>query len=1016
MNRQGSNTNRVPTGSMAALALVGMIAVGGLAPSSNGQVIRLNNGQSSSDKKSDHANRCLAAIDLAIMAARGGAIDVSTEAMRRACRQGPPVASINLGGILGSPQQNTVVRASPSSSNNPTDNAQQRLSKRLQELQEVWKEAEIDPATAYEVWKTIVFPPDRPNEGFSYSTLPPPSTSMSYGSVSIDVEKPPRGKSGAESLVYWARKADQLDDLNTTLDARRRLPGAADTVLLIDSVLASDDATSEEAAEEVCERMASQATSLVNSPNAELLIGSAWELVGKLGDDSPAARRLTDAVLREVRGKPRWGANEWFKYLVASNLKQSIESGEVERFEAAADLSMSYYDEIRAGNESYVTSREANLYSLAARRAFEKGHAKLGTACVRRLATFPTDNQYGGIDLRQLVDPGHEMMQGLLSLPHEERRGALGELSWTIPALGVHDCSHLVPTDEIPELFLESANGTDALPSHGVAGDHRICLTLIEWTLREQLAAGKEKEILEHIAELEDQKSDDADLARLMLLLAKDEPLQAGLLTEVQDGGDVRLRIPAMDADRAHHFDTEILQHALADPDLHEQAQKLVNERLKVAQDRLQGDEVAWLRRLKMQFDENRGSRTNTSLAHWVVSNDLHIGDLRDGRYPRSTWVEIEPGHWGHQTGPNLSYLLLRYPLEGDFAVTFRMKDAGWEEGAASLGGMVVEFLRHEGRLLFRGLSERGEEELKTDTMKADTMNQYRLDCQSGRMSLVVGDNAFETELGDYHASFPFLSMVCYSFRATSFDEVQITGDYQIPREVQLVSPLLVGWTAKFYRGLLPEVELSEGRSIVAKEVEHPRAQWRYEDGEICSVNFVEGGDMQGQDADSEPYKEKRREAVLQYMRPLCDGEKITLEFYYEPGKFHLTPTVGRIGMLLDAEEVALHWLTCNNVAWTGVAQDNRVIDPAAEQLAPPELQEGAWNEMQIELDGDTITLSINGKPVYRRTWEQGLDRRFGLFHDPTSYHVRVRNVKLSGNWPEKLPKDFFEQAKSDNL
>ena len=989
---------------LALFVLLGMLAMGGLAPSASGQQALLGASPSASDYKSDHANRCLAAIDLAIMSAENGAVDVSIEAMRRACRQGPPVASIQLGDILGSAQQSSSLRSSSSRTNESSDSTQQRISQRLQDLQGVWKKVEIDPEKAYGAWKEVVFPPDRPNEGFAYSTLGPASNSMSYSNFWTETKVPERAKSGAESLVEWARKADQLDDLNSLLDARRQLPGAADTVLLIDILLATSDDIANEEAEALCERMTSRMATIVNSSHAELLLGFAWELVEKLGDDSPAARDLIDALLQEISSKSHWGANAWFRYIVASNLQKAIESGEVERFDQAVQLAMTYYDDIRRGNESYVSSRESTLYSMAAQRAFEKGNTQLGASCVQRLVMYPSNSRYGGLDMWQLADPGHSIMQGLMGLTPQQRLDSIGELAWNLPALGVHDSSHLTPTDHIPALFLDAANGPRNPPTQGITGADRVCLTLIEWTMREQLAAGNEEQILKRIAELDAQQSDDADLARVMLLLAKDEPLPAELLTRTRDNGKVELRVPAMDPSRVKHFDTEIMRQALMNADLNELATKVVEQRIAVTKDRMQGDEIAWLRGLQMLYAENQNARTDASLAHWVVSCDYHTGDMRDGRYPRSTWVEREPGRWGHQTGPNLSYLLLRYPLEGDYSLSFRHKDSGWEEGGASLGGMVSEFLGHEGRFVFRGISERGERDQKTDVITEGDWNQYRIDCKAGKIQLTVGDDELQTELGDFQQTFPFLGMQSYSFRSTTFDQVEITGDYQIPRQVELIGPLLIGWSAKFYQGSLPEVEMTEERSLVAKEVEQPRWQWGFHEGEIRSINLAE---LEGM----EDYEEQRREAVLQYLRPLYSGEQISLEFYYEPGKFQLTPTLGRIGMLLESDQVALHWLTGNNTPWTGVEVDNRVLDPAAEQLTPPTLKPGEWNEMQIALDGDTVTLTLNGTPIYRRTWEQGTDRRFGLFHDPTSYHVRVRNVKLSGDWPEELPSDLFEQT-----
>jgi hypothetical protein len=141
----------------------------------------------------------------------------------------------------------------------------------------------------------------------------------------------------------------------------------------------------------------------------------------------------------------------------------------------------------------------------------------------------------------------------------------------------------------------------------------------------------------------------------------------------------------------------------------------------------------------------------------------------------------------------------------------------------------------------------------------------------------------------------------------------------------------------------------------------------------------------------------------------LCDGEEISLEFYHEPGKFSLSPSLGRIAMLLSDTNVGLHWITADPEGdWTGIDDSNRVVDEQAEQLRPIKLRDNDWNQIVVRLDGDVVTLRLNGEDVYRRKWEAEAGRNFGLFHDPTKYHVRARNIRLSGDWPGKLPDDLF--------
>src|SRR5262249_54528213 len=69
-------------------------------------------------------------------------------------------------------------------------------------------------------------------------------------------------------------------------------------------------------------------------------------------------------------------------------------------------------------------------------------------------------------------------------------------------------------------------------------------------------------------------------------------------------------------------------------------------------------------------------------------------------------------------------------------------------------------------------------------------------------------------------------------------------------------------------------------------------------------------------------------------------------------------------------------------------------------------LKPGDWNAMTITLDRGKVALELNGSPIYERPLEPSNDRLFGFFHDKDRSSVQVRNVILSGNWPESLSAD----------
>jgi hypothetical protein len=143
----------------------------------------------------------------------------------------------------------------------------------------------------------------------------------------------------------------------------------------------------------------------------------------------------------------------------------------------------------------------------------------------------------------------------------------------------------------------------------------------------------------------------------------------------------------------------------------------------------------------------------------------------------------------------------------------------------------------------------------------------------------------------------------------------------------------------------------------------------------------------------------------LAFLRPLRPRETLRYEFYYQPGEVMVHPSFGRIAYLLEPDGVRLHWLTEGfDKDWTGLAADNAVAVPA-ERRGPVQLplKPGAWNTLQVALTNTGFVLELNGVSVYERELGPEADRTFGLFHYKDQTAVQVRNVVLTGPWPEKL-------------
>src|SRR5581483_11885076 len=66
-------------------------------------------------------------------------------------------------------------------------------------------------------------------------------------------------------------------------------------------------------------------------------------------------------------------------------------------------------------------------------------------------------------------------------------------------------------------------------------------------------------------------------------------------------------------------------------------------------------------------------------------------------------------------------------------------------------------------------------------------------------------------------------------------------------------------------------------------------------------------------------------------------------------------------------------------------------------------LKANEWNRLQLSLTGDSVKIEVNGVAVCERKLEASDDSTFGLFHYKNRTSVRVRNVVLTGDWPDKL-------------
>src|SRR5262249_57914516 len=80
-------------------------------------------------------------------------------------------------------------------------------------------------------------------------------------------------------------------------------------------------------------------------------------------------------------------------------------------------------------------------------------------------------------------------------------------------------------------------------------------------------------------------------------------------------------------------------------------------------------------------------------------------------------------------------------------------------------------------------------------------------------------------------------------------------------------------------------------------------------------------------------------------------------------------------------------------------AAEDRATRRGSAQLNPRQ-----WNAVKLSLAGDKVAIELNGQAVYELPMELALGRQFGLFHYKDQTSAQVRNIILTGRWPDAVP------------
>ncbi len=348
--------------------------------------------------------------------------------------------------------------------------------------------------------------------------------------------------------------------------------------------------------------------------------------------------------------------------------------------------------------------------------------------------------------------------------------------------------------------------------------------------------------------------------------------------------------------------------------------------------------------------------------------------------------------------GTDFSQLMFMYPLQGDFSLTFTCVSHGYSDGGVAFGGIGFSPGSFNRKVTLTALQDRGTKEFSFEEFEPNKDYAVELAARGDSVTLLI--NGTEIVKDVRTDRFPFVGLLSRVYAVAEFSKIRLSGDATIPRRVNMIDRELRGWFLPIYYGLLPPLPLPISPNDDAADYKK-----RYDDHLLAmkergSWYADENGHLRTGGA-NDGYSTFNYMKHMQYIRPLCKDETISYEFYYEPGKQEIHPTIGRTAILLRKDGVKLRWLKATGSQESLDAnalngkKPNQLIGDGSYELVPND-----WNRVTLHSTGANIRVSINGKDVCEV--ETGPLKKPGFLteQDRTG---DIRQLTLSGEWPASL-------------
>jgi hypothetical protein len=346
-----------------------------------------------------------------------------------------------------------------------------------------------------------------------------------------------------------------------------------------------------------------------------------------------------------------------------------------------------------------------------------------------------------------------------------------------------------------------------------------------------------------------------------------------------------------------------------------------------------------------------------------------------------AVWVRNKANELHHVAGHQEEFLLYPSPLRGDFDISCQV--GGYGQTQVLFGGEFAG-ISSSATVLESGSFRRGTWSRKEVAPAFSLPDQWVNFCVSVRddvCNMTLNGRLVRSDILPPHSD-PWFGIHSWYRNNGRVRDVRISGSPIVPEEIVLSD----------------DPELSSWLNYHEETIGFNGARWTWQ-ADTDSKGTINGqrvAELAGTHAES----------LLRYFRPLTEGGSIEYDFLYEPGVFATHPALDRVAFLLTPDGVRLHWITDERFDQTGMPPAN-AFETGTQTAATLPLKPGEWNRLRLHVDGDLVTIALNGQPAFKLDLQSlGLPnhRSFGLFHFADRSAVRVRNVTMRGNWPRQVP------------